>query len=163
MSERIYNYQFQKKDERDFKFSATIPSSINLPSSIDLSKNCPPVYDQLSIGSCTSQATAACIFTRRKFENIQEIHPSRLWIYYQARFLENTVRQDSGASIRDVIKGVAKFGYCKEETLPYNIANFKKKPSKKCYTEALPNIISKYEAVSQNLNDIKTCLFKNIQ
>ncbi len=154
---RIYNYKFQEKDERDFKFSPQIHVE-DLPKKVDLTEFCPPIYDQLALGSCTSHATAALIAVRRKIESLTEFHPSRLWIYYQARKIEGTIKEDSGATIRDVIKGVGKNGYCSEELLPYNIDKFTKAPSRKCITEAKQHPVKQYESVNQDIISIKSCL-----
>jgi hypothetical protein len=41
-------------------------------------------------------------------------HFSRLFLYYNERVMEGTVRYDSGAMIRDGIKSMAKSGVCDE-------------------------------------------------
>lgn len=45
--------------------------------------------------------------------------PSRLFIYYNARVMINTVKEDSGSVIRDAIKSLNKQGVPKESTWPY--------------------------------------------
>lgn len=158
--ERIYNYKFDKHDERDFKFVPTV-SITDLPKLVDLSQFCPPIFDQSNLGSCTGNMTAGAIFTRRKIEKLSDIIPSRIWIYYQARKIEGTIDEDSGATIRDAIKGVATFGYCSEKSLPYDISKFTKTPSSKCVKEAKQNLIQRYESVPQDLNTIRACLAQN--
>jgi hypothetical protein len=40
--------------------------------------------------------------------------------------------------IRDGMKRIAKLGVCSEDTWPYDIAKFTKRPTKKAYAEATP-------------------------
>jgi hypothetical protein len=90
-------------DQRDFLYAAPSEYQQNIPKSVDLSKKCPPIYDQGQLGSCTANAIAAAI----EFEQKKKFVPSRLFIYYNERVIENTVASDSGAQIRDGIKSVA--------------------------------------------------------
>lgn len=46
-------------DKRDHLYS--VERIAALPDSVDLRPGCPPVYDQLSLGSCTAQAIAAAL------------------------------------------------------------------------------------------------------
>jgi len=104
-------------DQRDFVYAAPAPFQRNLPPKVDLSKKCPPVYDQGQLGSCTANAIAAAI----EFDQKKKFIPSRLFIYYNERAMEGTIASDSGAQIRDGIKSVAKDGVCSEATWPYVI------------------------------------------
>ncbi len=69
--------------------------------------------------------------------------PSRLFIYYNERVIENSVRSYNGAQIRDGIKTVNKQGVCPEKIWPYNINKFAAKPSAAGYKAAL-----KHQALS---------------
>ncbi len=91
---------------------------------------CPPVYNQGQLGSCTANAIAGAIqFDRMKQKLAPDFTPSRLFIYYNERVIEHSVASDSGAQIRDGIKSVARQGDCPETEWPYVIAKFKTKPS----------------------------------
>ncbi|HSQ05128.1 MAG TPA: hypothetical protein VLN59_13880, partial [Burkholderiales bacterium] len=75
------------------------------PAKVDLRAKCPPVYDQGQLGSCTANAIGAAIqFDRRKQKLKSDFCPSRLFIYYNERAMEGTIKSDSGAQIRDGIK-----------------------------------------------------------
>src|SRR5579885_3552199 len=102
-------------DQRDFLFAAPQEVIAALPPRVDLRPQCPPVYDQGQLGSCTANAIAGAIqFTQMK-ENLAQIFtPSRLFIYYNERAMEGTVSVDAGARIRDGIKSVATQGDCPE-------------------------------------------------
>ncbi len=72
---------------------------------VDLRSNCPEIYDQGKLGSCTANAIAAAFEYDAIIQNGKdnEFTPSRLYIYYNERLLEGTVQEDSGASISDSV------------------------------------------------------------
>ena len=82
---------------------------------------------------------------------------SRLFIYYNERVIEHTVKTDSGAMIRDGIKTLAKQGACLEKSWPYDIAKFATKPPKRCYTEALDHQILSYARINI-IDEMRGCL-----
>jgi len=125
-------------DHRDYLFAAPAEVSGALPAKVDLRAQCPPVYDQGQLGSCTANAIAGAIqFDQIKQKLGQIFTPARLFIYYNERVIEHTVASDSGEQIRDGIKSVGKQGDCPETEWPYVIAKFKTKPPVKCYSDAL--------------------------
>jgi C1A family cysteine protease len=152
-------------DHRDYIF-ATAPAVLaKLPPRINLTSQCPAIYDQGEIGSCTANAIGGTIqFDQLKQKLRNAFVPSRLFIYYNERVMENTVNEDSGAMIRDGIKSVAKEGVCPEKMWPYDPSPFPpnpllaKKPSKTCYKEALKHTAVQYQRVPRNLSQMKGCL-----
>src|SRR5882757_302957 len=115
-------------DHRDLTYSAPRPLLRKLPAKVDLTKFCPSVYDQGQLGSCTANAIGAAFeYGLQKQDKAQVFMPSRLFIYYNERVIENSVNSDSGAMIRDGIKSVNKQGVCPEELLPYNPREFTNK------------------------------------
>ncbi len=154
---RILNYKFQEKDEQDYKFVPKVAIG-DLPLKTNLSGYIPQIYDQLTIGSCTGNATAYALTIRRAIEKLPYINPSRLWLYLKARELADSIATDSGATIRDVIKATSKFGYPTEKQWPYNIAQFTAQPPAKVAQAAIKNIVKRYEAVGQDPVSIKACL-----
>jgi C1A family cysteine protease len=84
--------------------------------------------------------------------------PSRLFIYYNERVIENTVNNDNGAMIRDGIKTVNKLGVCPEDMWPYNPSEFTQKPQSGCYKEALKHQALSYHRVVRDINQLKGCL-----
>src|SRR5215472_16166590 len=79
-------------DPRDRMYSAPLGLLQQLPPSADLRSQCPPVYDQGRIGSCTANAIAGAIqFDRRKSGENPDFVPSRLFIYYNERAMEGHV------------------------------------------------------------------------
>jgi C1A family cysteine protease len=155
---RKYGWRPQLPDQRDFQYKSSF-SIENLPKSVDLRPNCPPVYDQGSLGSCTANAIAGAIeFEQMKEKSSLVFTPSRLFIYFNERVMENTIKSDAGAVIRDGIKSVNNNGVCKETTWPYIEKNFAKKPTNEAYTEGLKYKTLVYSAVGQDQNSVKSCL-----
>ncbi len=146
-------------DHRDRLYAAPVAVPGALPAKADLRAQCPPVYDQGQLGSCTANAIAGAIqFDRMKQKLAELFTPSRLFIYYNERAIEHTVNSDSGAQIRDGIKSVAQQGDCPETEWPYVIAKFKTRPPKNCYADALKYKVVLYQRVTQTLSQLKGCL-----
>ena len=153
-----YGWRRDLPDHRDHLYAAPIEYLTALPSSVDLRSQCPSVYDQGNLGSCTSNAISAAIEFDCKKQSLPDIMPSRLFIYYNERAMEGTVDSDAGAAIRDGIRSVNKLGVCPEAEWPYIIEEFTVKPSAKCYTDALKDRALSYQRVTRNLNQMKACL-----
>ena len=130
-----------------------------LPPSVDLRSGCPAVYDQGNLGSCTANAIAGALqFDQMKQQLADVFTPSRLFIYYNERVIENTVNEDSGAMIRDGIKSVSKQGAPHETLWKYDIAKFKVRPSDAAYKDALKHRAIQYARLTQTLAQLKGCL-----
>lgn len=155
---RRYGWQRDLPDHRDHIFAAPSAALGPLPAKVDLRPQCPPVYDQGQLGSCTANAIGGAIQFDRLKQKISDFVPSRLFIYYNERVIEHSVASDSGAQIRDGIKSVAKQGDCPETEWPYAIAKFKTKPSAACYADALKYRVVSYQRVTQTLGQLKGCL-----
>jgi len=160
VSKKNYGWHPDLPDHRDHIFAAAPIRKDLLPTKIDLRGTCPPVYDQGQLGSCTGNAIAgAYAFAKAKETGgTTFMTPSRLFIYYNERAMEHTIKQDAGAQIRDGIKTVVKSGVCTEKTWPYVITAFKKKPSAAAFKEGLLNQAVSYARVPQTLEAMKTCL-----
>ncbi|HUO43098.1 MAG TPA: C1 family peptidase [Methylomirabilota bacterium] len=161
MAPRIARYGWIRDlpDLRDHLYATPPEFLVKLPSSVDLRSQCPAVYDQGQLGSCTANAIAAALeFDQMKEKQSNVFVPSRLFIYYNERVMEGTVNEDSGAQIRDGIKSVGKQGDCPETLWPYDIKKFAVKPPDKCYQQALKFKAVQYQRLSQILNQLKGCL-----
>jgi C1A family cysteine protease len=151
-------------DHRDLLFAAPRAVLQKLPPKVNLTAKCPAIWDQGEIGSCTANAIGAAIEFDRLKQKLHPIMPSRLFIYYNERVMENTVNEDSGAMIRDGIKSVAKQGVCSEKLWPYDPTPYPpnphltREPTAACYKQALKHTAVRYERVSRNLSQMKGCL-----
>lgn len=129
------------RDERDVAFSAPELQAVGLPAVYSMLDQMPPVYNQGAIGSCTAQALAGALqYTEKELVNWEKRPvPARLFLYYNARQLHNTVKSDSGASIRNSVKAAARWGYCAEkQTLGtlYAVRNYADMPTPAAYRAA---------------------------
>jgi C1A family cysteine protease len=143
---------------------------VALPPSTDLRGQCPAVYDQGQIGSCTANAIGAGFEFDLTKQQLADFMPSRLFIYYNERAIEGSIPTDSGAQIRDGIKSVAKLGVCPETEWPYDDTpadsdgRFPKgskaaqKPTKQCYDDALKHRATTYQRVVRDLDQFRGCL-----
>jgi C1A family cysteine protease len=164
-----YGWRPDLPDHRDFLYAAP-PTAAALPTKVDLRPQCPPVYDQGQLGSCTANAIAGAIEFDQKRQKLPEFTPSRLFVYYIERVLEGaSPAVDGGAQIRDGIKAVAAQGACKETSWPYDDHNtdptpcpkckFARKPTPKCFTEAKQHLIKVYQRLNPAvIGGLKGCL-----
>src|SRR5450631_3625349 len=104
-------------DQRDFTYAAPQAPKA-LPKSVDLRAQCPAVYDQGQLGSCTANSIGGAVEFELMKQKAPVFMPSRLFIYYNERVIENTVNSDNGAQIRDGIKTVNQQGVCPETAWP---------------------------------------------
>jgi C1A family cysteine protease len=153
-----YGWRPDRPDQRDQLYAAPPASIAALPPAVDLRPNCPPVYDQGELGSCTANAIGAAIQFEQMKQGITAFVPSRLFIYYNERVIEGTVESDSGAEIRDGMKTANHDGAPEEATWPYVIANFAKKPPQKAYDEGLKHQVLLYRRIIRDLTQMKACL-----
>jgi C1A family cysteine protease len=146
-------------DQRDHTYAVPARLTTSIQANVDLREQCPPVYDQGELGSCTANAIAAALEFDMMAQGMSDVWtPSRLFIYYNERVMEGTVDSDAGAQIRDGIKSVASQGDCPEDEWPYDISQFAVQPPQSCYDDAVKHKAVLYQSVSQNLADMKGCL-----
>jgi len=144
-------------DGRDFSFKREFPGR-KVPDKVDLRPLCSPVEDQGNLGSCTANAGVGVYETLEAKQGMKPFEDkSRLFLYYNTRSLEGTTGQDSGASIRDTIRAMARWGLCSESIWPYDICRFDKKPASKCYAEAKKHLIVAYQRL-YTLDEMLGCL-----
>lgn len=149
-------------DPDDVPFVASLETLHTLPAKVSLVSQCPSVYDQGNLGSCTANAIAAAFEFDLMRQGLSDFRPSRLFIYFYERFLEGTVDEDAGAAIRDGIKVVNKYGVCPESEWAYDIARFTEQPPAQCRIDALKEKALKYHRITQNLSQMKACLAQGL-
>jgi C1A family cysteine protease len=160
-SEREYQFGWlpDLPDHRDLLYASVRKIFRKLPVSVDLRKQCPEVYDQGSLGSCTANALGAAFQFGQIKQAIANFIPSRLFIYYNERVQIHTESSDSGAFIRDGIKSLNKDGVCPESDWPYLIEKFTQKPPIRLYQKALKNQVLQYMRLENwKMNQLQTCL-----
>ncbi len=152
-----YGWVPDRPDHRDLLYSTIAAPLPTLPVAVDLRPNCSPVENQGQLGSCTANALVGNLEFLEAKARKKVTDLSRLFIYYNERALEGTVKEDAGAMIRDGVKTLAKQGVCAGRLWRYNIAKFAVKPRAVCYQQALTHQVQSYHRII-TLQDMLTCL-----
>jgi C1A family cysteine protease len=157
MAGNRYGWVPDLPDYRDYLYGAVRPVPPMLPLRVDLRERCSSVENQGNLGSCTANALAGALEFLERKNKVSYRDLSRLFIYYNERVIEHSVRSDSGAMLRDGIKTLVKQGVCSEKRWPYVISKFAMKPPTVCYKEAAGNQITSYHRIL-TLDEMRTCL-----
>lgn len=137
-----YGWRPDKPDKRDQAYLyrptyAKLARQGALPAEI-----IPPVGDQGGQGSCTGWSSAhACDFLRAQSRQDMSIRLSPTFAYWNGRKIEGSTSEDSGAEIRDVIRGIRESGLASLELCPYNDQDYTTMPSQQAYTEAQSDLL----------------------
>lgn len=147
---KIHTIRPSKKDRRDKIYKV---SGKNLREKVDLREWDSLVENQEQLGSCVGHALTSGyeLITKKKYPD-KFVELSRLFVYYNARFLEDTQTEDTGASIKDALKSVNHVGVCEEKYWPYILDMFDDKPSVAAYRDAITRTITEYHKLN-TLND----------
>jgi C1A family cysteine protease len=149
-----YRWLPDPPDSRDHIYQ--LNTALTLAPVVDLRNYCSPIEDQGNIGSCTGNAIAGQIeLIDRK--GGKQLDVSRLFIYYEERVLEGSVRYDAGAYIRDGIKVCYTKGAPLETLWPYATNKFATKPPTAAYTDALKRKVTGYQKCT-NFAAVKNAL-----
>lgn len=154
---RWYGWVPDRPDHRDKLYAAIARPPKALPKSVDLRAGCSAVENQGQLGSCTANALVGNLEFLEKQAGKPVIDLSRLFIYYNERALEGTIREDAGAMIRDGVKSLVNQGVCAEQAWPYTIGKFAAKPTAACFRAALKHRVSSYHRIL-TLAEMKQCL-----
>ena len=164
---RVYAALRDVPDSRDLHVSL---APVNLAPAIHPSGNkafLGPVKNQGNEGCCTGFGNAGMReFLYRKyyeFEKDKTVDPSKFvasaqFAYWNARAAEGTTKQDSGAGVRDAVKGINQFGVCLESDLPYRDGSFYVTPTPQQFAAALKYKAGAYHAVPSDVETMKSVL-----
>jgi C1A family cysteine protease len=152
-----FGWKPDNEDHRDY-FRVVGIIEEELPKEVDRTTECPEIYDQRSLGSCTANAINGLFQFNLIKHGFESFIPSRLFLYFNERRDEGCIAEDSGAMIRTGMKSINKDGVCHETTWPYVESKFKNKPTIKAYIEAKGHQSISYSRVPQTLIDMKSCL-----
>lgn len=153
-----HTVKLSKPDSRDFVY---IQGQTTIRPSVDLRQWDSPVEDQKTLGSCVGNAIASAyeLLVNQLYPD-QFAELSRLFIYYNARLFDNTLKEDIGVYIRDGFKAVKQYGICTEKLWPYDIDKFDDQPTPECYVDATKRTVPKYWTVT-TLRDMLETLSAN--
>lgn len=157
-AEIIVNFRLipSRYDSRDHKYKQ---QQVPIKREVDLRQWDSIVENQEDLGSCAGNAitNAYELLVKQKYpEQFKEL--SRLFVYYNARFLENNTETDTGVmELRSVLKAAKIYGICEENIWPYNVDKFNIKPNDEAYNDATKRKITEYKSLSTH-NDMLEAL-----
>jgi len=143
----LFGVKADKIDWRDRPYN--FARDANPRDVVDLRPWASPVEDQLHLGSCVGQSVVGAyeLMINKQFPS-QFTDLSRLFVYYNARALDNMISEDVGAYVRDGVKAVNKWGVCAEKIWPYLIKQFALPPSAESYLDASNRMIKNYYRIN---------------
>lgn len=159
----VFNHQPDTQDTRDIKLSSHLElESIIVPRSVDLrlTEQTPPILNQGKLGACAGNQLSNCLRFCLEKHHQSVFQPSRLFIYYFGRLLDNSdITKDTGITLRSGLKSIEKYGTPTELEVPYRIQHFAKEPTKQAKINALKYIKNfRYLKIDQTELEIKKCL-----
>ncbi len=142
-------------DERPF--APTLDPS-QLPPGIDLRRWMTPVEAQGDLGGCSASALASAAEYLVSRVTGRAVDVSRMFIYFNQRLWRNRVREDSGGSIQDGVRVLARIGVPDERSWPYHLDLFAVQPPVEVYRAAAAFRIDDYAQVPVDLAAMRGCL-----
>ncbi len=136
-----FAYQTRLRDAADTDFKYQEPPPVK-------SLICSPVADQANLGSCGWFASVYNFVAAMVQNNEEPINLSQLFGYYAYREQYGNVNSDDGVMLRDLLKTLKNVGICTEQTWPYKLSNWNKKPPPAAYEEAAQHKIKSYHAIT---------------
>ena len=152
MSRILSNYGWRPSlpDFRDSLFKAKPKLTAPRPPVFSMRAGMPEVWDQGDEGSCTAHGTLACWYYDRTQQRLPTFMPSRNFAYWNSRDIEGSTGADTGATVRDAVQGLVKYGVCPESEWGYDTVTMLTKPVAKCFPDALPHAVTSYHAVGND-------------
>jgi hypothetical protein len=122
----------------------------NLPPKVDLREHLTEVEEQVG-NSCVANAFAGAYEYLAKRINGESADVSRLYIYYNARYLNESQDEDAGSYMSKAIEGLKEYGACAEELWANNPDNILAEPDGSAYEHGANFKIVDAEYVEVNL------------
>ncbi|MEM1068040.1 MAG: C1 family peptidase [Planctomycetota bacterium] len=112
-----------------------LPRLVELPTSVDWRTYCGAVDDQGDFNTSPAHACAGLLQFCERRAHGRVIEPSRMFLYRTARRLDR-FSNDSGVSLRSVLKAMVRFGVASESSWPFLPGNLNLDPDAFVYSEA---------------------------
>lgn len=131
---------------------------------VDLRSMFPPIEQQKDLASCVGHALGAILEYLYFYCTGSTIQFSRLFIYYNARILEDEVsnrdaaRYDAGADVQFALVGLMKYGCCEEQLWPFYPEFINSRPSNQAYIGAKKYEVTELRQLSNDLQQLRECL-----
>ena len=127
-------------DTTEQKLCFSYNPNIVLPKKYSLRDKVKYIWNQGSINSCSANAVSNQLILSDK-KQVMKFVPSRLYIYYNSRMMDNEdvskPVSDNGASLKSVYKGILNYNVISEDTYPYDTSKVNDVPSPEIYKEAM--------------------------
>jgi C1A family cysteine protease len=155
-----YGTRRDRPDPRDHIYAPPTGLQRKAPKKVDLRPLMPPVYDQRHLNSCSANAIAAALWfeERHRHDNPRHPSPSRLFIYFNERAIENVLAHNGPVSLRSGYKTVARDGVCSERMWPYRVRDFREAPPPHCREAATQHRAVRYMRLRPRLTHLRACL-----
>lgn len=151
-------------DSRDFLFDPLYHlGAAHRPALVNLTGQCPSIYDQGEYGTCVANMAAALFEFDLLRQNLPDIMPSRAYIYYWGR-PKRYRNFDSGTTVRAGIRAMAKYGVCPESMWDYSAEHIAipgqvtEEPSAQCQATGKLDRVMAYHRIPQSIEQIEACL-----
>ena len=135
----VKGYKFAKPKEGTKQYSENRYQEADLPHKVDLRQHLTAVESQGNTSSCTANAVAGAYEYLAKMHTEEDYDVSRMFIYYNARYLGADGKEaigDSGSYIEKAIDGLKQYGACSETTYPFDEDRVNDEPDENAYSEA---------------------------
>ena len=117
-------------------------------------------YDQLNIGSCSSNVICNQIMNLVDLSNNE--YPSRLFQYYISREVTGQTKEDNGCTFRNAYHQLKNIGFTNNSLWEYDVSKFDMKPSQEAYDNVNKSLVKRYLSLMPSLYAIQYTLSKNI-
>ena len=131
---------------------------ITLNEVVDLRGNFRQIQDQETLQSCIANVSACLIDYSARQKNININSPSRLFMYYNERDLDDDPNVDSGSTMEDCVAALTIFSCCDEKDWAYDLSKVSIKPSDELYRKALLNYSISGDKISNDLKSLQAFL-----
>jgi C1A family cysteine protease len=121
---------------------------------LDLRKWCSPVEDQGHVGSCVGNSVVGALEFLQLRSGKPLVDLSRLFVYYNARLMNNEADKDAGSFIRMAMGTLSSLGTCSESKWPYDVNSVCVRPSWGSYREAYANKIGSFYKIDATGEDL---------
>ncbi|MDX1904479.1 MAG: C1 family peptidase [Thermonemataceae bacterium] len=148
---RIGGYRAGKSNTDAKRKSTKKYEDTALPKVVDLRKYMTPVEEQVG-NSCVANAFAGAYeyLAKRTLGDSGDV--SRLFIYYNARYMEETQEEDCGSVMAHAIEGLKNYGACAEDVWPNNQEMITEEPPEEAYEHASQFTIEEAEFIETDLD-----------
>jgi hypothetical protein len=154
---------FLLEDFSDFSDVYSSPEKNNQKNnSVDLRRYLSKdIENQGEVGSCVTNAITSALEYISHRATGKFFQMSRMFLYYNARLYDSSnkeIQGDEGCSILNALRSAQETGVCLEHSWPYEESKMNVKPTASAYVEAEKYKVDKFQLITNNLNDMISCL-----